>query len=1239
MKKRIIIVTILFLVIVTLQCIFNIKTKAEKCNTYLSNLTIQEYVNNKFGNIRVDGCEYLYNLDESPDYIYIEFEEEGYAILSSSTLDVMEYSYSGRIPYEDSTKKYYAGPTSYLKKENNTFKNIETNEVISSEDTINIISTSKEVLRSSNNSKSSTLIKNINDEVGLSSINNSNDRSSSTNSNGQTIIGGGLGPGAIYINNAEYFIIGPYHGHNYTGTCTAVAIQLLLTYHNYYSDRRIIDENYLFDDEDCPNHCTNPMEMTSKILGSRGESDITDYESNSFFRKVINAINAINDSNETYKPKEALESLINENVNFGSVYYCNNVSTLTSEITGEIDNNMPTYISLRTGTDGRHAVVGYGYQTLNNSGAEEDGEFGYIVHYGHRSEGMNNVWINNNWCYNCMKVIISNPHVHSYGTPSGDYYDAKCTICGHRTSIYPFKTTQNNGELTITGTLNSIQGDVTIPSYINGYPVAHIAPLAFSNNTQITSIKIPNTVATIGFGAFSKCSNIKKMILPFVGNSPLSTGSSSYFGYIFGSAHLDGDGTTPVIQNTTTYYIPSSLEEVEIRYTYAIQSHAFENCSMIKHITIPFGLTSINSYTFNGCTHLKSINIPRTVTSIGTYAFYNCGNTAGITLHLEIPYSVSSVGNNAFSTNIDLSWNYNPNYKISSLNLLTVLDKVSVSKYVTSIGNFAFANCTSLKKVDIERNVSSIASNAFTGCTSLNTVKWYYDGSRTASSLGTSFTNVLTDVEVIDEVQSIPSLAFNNCINLTNVSISKSVSSIPSNAFNGCTSLNTVLWYYDGSRTASSLGTTFTNLLTYIKVVDDVESISDTAFLNCYNVNHVSISKSVSSIDCDVFSDCVPIQTFTWHYNPNYTATNLHIAGYITNVVIPKNDASGNTITSIGINAFKNCTKLRSVEYNGSITSIGASAFEGCTSLESITLPTTLTSIGSGAFKGCTLLEEIIIPSLVPSIGYETFKNCTSLETVTINRAHKPLTTLGTNAFQGCSSLNEIIVPRDRIADYKNDWTSYGSIIIPNSTEYDLFNINSSSNISTSVYLYAGYNKLYKLNVSNQDAYLLSITSGTGVVISLYNSSFVLMGNPSSTIEQVLLSGHTYYLSVEHSNVFDHGSVTFNIKKDPNHIHSYDDYIWNSYTQHQKKCSCGVSGGYEPHVVEQGSYLPGQQYATCLLCGGLASIGFVGSNGVQSLPHTINGSIILPNGVIVLASVDVEDYFDGELIFIYQDIE
>ena len=51
MKKRIIIVTILFLVIVTLQCIFNIKTKAEKCNTYLSNLTIQEYVNNKFGNI------------------------------------------------------------------------------------------------------------------------------------------------------------------------------------------------------------------------------------------------------------------------------------------------------------------------------------------------------------------------------------------------------------------------------------------------------------------------------------------------------------------------------------------------------------------------------------------------------------------------------------------------------------------------------------------------------------------------------------------------------------------------------------------------------------------------------------------------------------------------------------------------------------------------------------------------------------------------------------------------------------------------------------------------------------------------------------------------------------------------------------------------------------------------------------------------------------------------------------
>jgi len=45
-----------------------------------------------FGDISIKSGEYLYNLDESPDFIYVEFEDFGYAIYSSQTLDILEYS-------------------------------------------------------------------------------------------------------------------------------------------------------------------------------------------------------------------------------------------------------------------------------------------------------------------------------------------------------------------------------------------------------------------------------------------------------------------------------------------------------------------------------------------------------------------------------------------------------------------------------------------------------------------------------------------------------------------------------------------------------------------------------------------------------------------------------------------------------------------------------------------------------------------------------------------------------------------------------------------------------------------------------------------------------------------------------------------------------------------------------------------------------------------------------------------
>ena len=66
------------------------------------------------------------------------------------------------------------------------------------------------------------------------------------------------------------------------------------------------------------------------------------------------------------------------------------------------------------------------------------------------------------------------------------------------------------------------------------------------------------------------------------------------------------------------------------------------------------------------------------------------------------------------------------------------------------------------------------------------------------------------------------------------------------------------------------------------------------------------------------------------------------------------------------------------------VTSIGCDAFRDCTGLTSITIPNSVTSIGDGAFSGCTGLTSIIIPNSVTSIGYGAFDGCIGLTSVLI---------------------------------------------------------------------------------------------------------------------------------------------------------------------------------------------------------------------------------------------------------------
>ena len=100
---------------------------------------------------------------------------------------------------------------------------------------------------------------------------------------------------------------------------------------------------------------------------------------------------------------------------------------------------------------------------------------------------------------------------------------------------------------------------------------------------------------------------------------------------------------------------------------------------------------------------------------------------------------------------------------------------------------------------------------------------------------------------------------------------------------------------------------------------------------------------------------------------------------YSGEVVIPSSitvEGKEYPVTSIGQDAFRECSGLTSVTIPNSVTSIGAVAFYDCSSLTSITIPNSVTIIGNSAFRGCSGLTSVTIPNSVTSIGGAAFDGC-----------------------------------------------------------------------------------------------------------------------------------------------------------------------------------------------------------------------------------------------------------------------
>ena len=195
---------------------------------------------------------------------------------------------------------------------------------------------------------------------------------------------------------------------------------------------------------------------------------------------------------------------------------------------------------------------------------------------------------------------------------------------------------------------------------------------------------------------------------------------------------------------------------------------------------------------------------------------------------------------------------------------------------VTSIGGYAFNNCTGLTSVTLPSSLDTICPNTFHGCNNITTVN--YSGTITQwCRIG--FSNYRDNPIYYSHSLNI------NGVPVVNLVIPEGVSEIKQNSFGGLTSLMSV---------------TLPNTVT---------SIGDNAFYQCTGLTSMALPNSVTYIGNYAFYQCTDL----------------------TSVTIP------NTVTSIGRQAFYQCTGLTSVTIPNSVTIIGHSAFTYCTSVTSFT--------------------------------------------------------------------------------------------------------------------------------------------------------------------------------------------------------------------------------------------------------------------------------------------------------------
>lgn len=455
--------------------------------------------------------------------------------------------------------------------------------------------------------------------------------------------------------------------------------------------------------------------------------------------------------------------------------------------------------------------------------------------------------------------------------------------------------------------------DITSVEFKSG--ITYIGAITLVRYPYLASISIPDTVTSIGEGAFFGCESLTSIVFP---DSITEIGSA-------------------VIANCY------SLESVVLSEKLtSIPDNTFQNNFALKSVTVPDSVTSLGMAAFGWCYSLETVTLPENLTEIGSAAFIECSALESI----RIPDSVTYIG--------DIPFQYCYNLKTVSLpeNLTSIsygmfyncyaLESVNIPETVTLIEPYAFSSCQSIQNLCIPAAVTEIGEGAFAYCFGLTIEIAEGQEHYICDENGGLFTADMTRLlffphnsgletyAIPDGVVSIDTGAFHDDCSLASVSIPASVTEIGENAFGAA------------------------HFITAYSVDENNPSFSADEHGVLFNKDKTELIQ-------------YPIGRENGSYTVPDSVINIRSEAFAYSLTLT-DITMGANVETIGTGAFQCCENLNNFTLPESLRSADAYAFSECYALTSMTLPENMEYLGDYAFSNSYNLTEVNV--LSPNMEY-----------------------------------------------------------------------------------------------------------------------------------------------------------------------------------------------------------------------------------------------------------------------------